>query len=145
MLRPLLLTLLAFVTTARTAPRAAFTTHPTYQTPAGEAFVLTEIATDPDYGYSETQPIKVGTGSANDGPKNERRFLNALAGPNGEPISYTRGGSCCGVKSKNGFMGVAMLDFYEVTWQGSTDTATLYLNMYDPGELKAPVGFAIRK
>jgi hypothetical protein len=68
-----------------------------------------------------------------------------LAEPNGERISYFRAGSCCPVKSKNGFMGTALLDNYRVTWTGSKDTVSIYINMYDYGELKAPVGFTIRK
>lgn len=105
-----------------------------------QTFLLKEISTDPTYGLSSKNPIQTG-----DGPTSERRFLNALAGPNGERISYNRAGSCCPVKSKNGLMGMAMLDNYRVTWQGSKDTVSIYINMYDYAELKAPVGFTIRK
>ena len=108
-------------------------------------FLLTEISTDNTYGLSEKNPVEVGGADKSEGPINERRFLNALAGPNGEPISYYRAGSCCPVKSKNGFMGMAMLDKYRVTWKGSTDTVSIYINMYDYNTLKAPVGFTIAK
>lgn len=110
-----------------------------------QTFLLTEISTDPTYGFLETNPVEVGGMDQSQGPTNERRFLNALAGPNGERVSYHRAGSCCPVKSKNGFMGMAMLDNYRVTWEGSTDTVSVYINMYDYGELKAPVGFTIKK
>lgn len=108
-------------------------------------FLLTEISTDSTYGLSPTNPIEVGGVSHSEGPQNERRFLNALAGPNGEKISYNRAGSCCPVKSKNGFMGTALLDNYRVTYEGAKDTVSIYINMYDSGHLKAPVGFTIRK
>lgn len=111
----------------------------------GGQFILTEISTDPSYGLSEKKPIEVGGVEKREGPLNERRYLNALAGPNGEKVSYYRAGSCCGVKSKNGFMGIAVLDNYRVTWEGSKDTVSIYINMYDYGELKAPVGFTIKK
>ena len=107
-------------------------------------FLLTEISDDASYGYSEKNPVQVG-GGTND-PLNERRYLNALAGPNGEAVSYFRAGSCCYVKSKNAPFGkVVPLDDYRVTWEGSKDTVSIYINMYDAGELKAPKGMSIRK
>ena len=110
-----------------------------------QTFLLTEVSIDKTYGLSEKNPIKVGGVDKNEGPLNERRFLNALVGPNGERVSYQRAGSCCPMKSRNGFMGMAMLDNYRVTWEGSADTVSIYINMYDYGELKAPVGFTIKR
>jgi hypothetical protein len=112
-----------------------------------QTFELTEISTDPTYGLSEKNPIEVGGVDKNEGPQNERRFLNALAGPNGEEISYYRAGSCCPIKSKAdpfGF-GSVMLDNYRVTWEGAEDTVSIYINMYDYGSLKAPIGFTIKE
>jgi len=110
-------------------------------------FELTEVSTDKTYGFSEKNPIQVGGVSTNEGPKNERRFLNALAGPNGEKVSYYRAGSCCAIKSKNNPFGTGtvLLDHYRVIWEGSKDTLSIYINMYDAGELKAPVGFTIKQ
>ena len=109
-----------------------------------QTFLLTEISTNPSYGLSEKNPVEVGGVENREGPINERRYLNALAGPNGEKVTYYRAGSCCPVKSKNGFRGIAMLDNYRVTWEGSKDTVSIYINMYDYGVLKAPVGFTIK-
>ena len=108
-------------------------------------FLITEVSKDETYGYTQENPIMVGGVTTNEGPLNERRFLNALAGPNGESISYNRQGSCCHFETENGFMGGGLLDMYEVTWSGQKEAVILYINMYDPGELKAPVGFTIRK
>jgi hypothetical protein len=108
-------------------------------------FVVTEISQDPKYGLTKNYPVMVGGVKESEGPLNERRYLNALAGPNGEKISYFRAGSCCPVKSENGFNGLGMLDNYRVTWEGSKDTVSIYINMYDFGELKAPVGFGLKK
>jgi hypothetical protein len=94
-------------------------------------FLLTEISTDETYGFSEKNPIKVGGVNRNEGPLNQWRFLNALAGPNGEEVSYYRAGSCCPVKSSNSPFGMAMLDSYSVTWEGSKDTVAIDINMYD--------------
>ncbi len=104
---------------------------------------VTTVSTDKTYGFTQENPIKVGgTGS---GPANERKYLDALAGPNGESISYVRVGSCCSFKTPNGLMGAGFLDRYEVTWSGQASPVYLYLNMYDKDELKAPVGFTIKK
>ena len=109
-------------------------------------FLITEISTDKTYGLSEKNPVEVGGAKNSIGPKNEQRYLNALTGPNGEKISYYRAGSCCPVKSKNALIGgMAMLDLYKVTWEGSKDTVSIYINMYDSGKLKAPFGFGIKE
>ncbi|MEM6641352.1 MAG: 2-dehydro-3-deoxyphosphooctonate aldolase [Bacteroidota bacterium] len=107
-------------------------------------FVISEISSDPRYGFTKKNPIMVGGIKKSEGPLNQRRYLNALSGPNGEPISYYRYSSCCPFKTKNGLMGQGMLDEYRVTWGGSTDTVSVYINMYDFGELKAPLGFDIK-
>ncbi|MCR9248911.1 MAG: 2-dehydro-3-deoxyphosphooctonate aldolase [bacterium] len=109
-----------------------------------ETFVITKISKDPKYGFTPEKAVMVGGVKDSEGPKNERRYLNALAGPNGEEISYFRSGSCCTVKSENGFGGYGMLDNYKVSWTGAKDTVSIYINMYDFGELKAPVGFTLK-
>ncbi len=106
-------------------------------------FQLEGISNDPTYAYDEKNAVKVG-GVAT-GPTNERRYLNALLGPNGEKISYTRLGSCCPTPSKNGLMGSAILDIYEIKYKGLDKPIRLYINMYDPGILKAPKGFTYKK
>lgn len=110
-------------------------------------FKLTEISTDPTYGFSEKNPVQVGGVDKMEGPLNEIRYLNALAGPNGEEVYYYRLGSCCPIKSKNDPFGagVVMLDNYLLTWEGAKDTVSIFINMYDYGELKAPVGFTIKE
>lgn len=105
---------------------------------------ITEISNDPKYGYSPKKPIEVGELSTASGPTNERKYLNLLTGPNGEQVSYYRVGSGWPIKSKNSPFGSAVLDRYYVTWENSKDTISLYLNMYDGGELKAPKGFGIK-
>jgi hypothetical protein len=85
--------------------------------------------------------VKVGGARENAGPKNERRFLNGLRGPNQEVLQYYRAGSCCPFNTPNGvFANSGMLDIYKVYWTGGTDTLTIYINMYDKGDLEIPVG-----
>ena len=115
------------------------------QPTSGDPFALTEISDDKTYGYKESNPIKVGGSNESKGPLNERRFLNALTGPNGEAIEYVRVGSCCPFNTKNGFMGQGMLDKYKITWSGQTEGVFIYINMYDKDKLKIPVGLSVKK
>jgi hypothetical protein len=109
-----------------------------------DAYLLTVPSDDNTYGYQQHNPVKVG--GLTKGPLNERRFLNGLSGPNGERISYYRAGSCCPFKTPNGLLdNTGLLDKYLVTWAGASDTLTIYINMYDEGDLKIPVGFTTRK
>ena len=121
----------------------------TYSPPSfinDQTFALSEIAVDETYGYTQKNPIKVGGAKESSGPLNERRFLNALLGPNGEAVTYNRRGSCCAFETPNGFINnTGLLDIYEVKYEGLDKPITLYLNMYDPGELKAPKGFTFKK
>ena len=108
-------------------------------------YLLTEAAADKSYGFSESNPIDVG-GSVESGAANQRRFLNALLGPNGEEIKYYRAGSCCPFKTPNAYINnIGLLDLYRISWDGSSDTLNLYLNLYDQGDLKIPVGLTARK
>ncbi|EDP95041.1 2-dehydro-3-deoxyphosphooctonate aldolase [Kordia algicida OT-1] len=108
-------------------------------------FVVDEIATDETYGYSPKNAVEVGGARDGEGPSNERRYLNALTGPNGEEITYYRAGSCCPVESENAMFGDhVVLDNYRVTWEGSKDTVSIYINMYDSSKLKAPKGFQLK-
>jgi hypothetical protein len=88
------------------------------------------ISEDKTYGYTESNPIRVG-GDWLDGPARERAYLDNLLGPNGEALSYERKGSFPS--------GDTILDEYRVT--GSGIEVTLYLDEYKFEPLQAPVGF----
>ena len=106
-------------------------------------FEIRLFSDDPSYGYTKENPIMVG-GGVFEGAQNQRRFLNALAGPSGEQISYTRLGSCCHFKTDNSSFGdTGLLDMYAVTYDGLDEQIILFLNMYDSDLLKVPVGFTL--
>jgi len=110
-----------------------------------DMYLLETNSTDDSYGYTSDNPINVGGIHEGDGPINERRFLNALLGPNGEPVSYYRAGSCCAFKTPNGMINnTGMLDIYKITWEGCPKTFDIYINMYDKGDLLIPVGFTAK-
>lgn len=88
------------------------------------------VSADPTYGYTESNPIRVG-GDFLDGPARERAYLNNLFGPNGELLSYERKGSFSS--------GDTILDEYRVTGPGVN--VVLYLDEYKYEPPQAPVGF----
>lgn len=108
-------------------------------------YLLKVYSTDSTYAFTPENAVKVGGIKESNGPKNERRFLNGLAGPNGETLQYSRRGSCCSFKSPNGLFGSGLLDLYSVYWRGSKDTLSIYINMYDKGDLEVPVGLTAKK
>lgn len=141
---PLFLAFSAVFILSACASSTSLTNGPKTKLKDENTFLLKEISTDKTYGYTEGNPIRVG-GALDNGPLNERRFLNALAGPDGQDISYIRTGSCCPFKTPNGIKGTGLLDRYEITIKGMSKKKILYFNMYDRAILKAPVGFTIKK
>ncbi len=109
-------------------------------------YFLTEYASDPNYGVTKELPIKVGGIKENEGPVNERRYLNALLSESGNSLKFYRTGSCCAFTTPNGLIGnTGLLDVYKVYEEGSSDTTLLYFNMYDKGDLFIPTGFKVKE
>jgi hypothetical protein len=108
-------------------------------------FVITEYSTDKKYGYDKDYPINVFYYSTRNETVNQERFLNALAGPKGEKISFEKLESCCPFPTKRSEMGAGFLDVYEVKWNGIKKPILLYMNIYEKGELKVPVGLSLNK
>jgi hypothetical protein len=98
-------------------------------------------STDPSYGYTPSNPIRVGPRTS---AKSHILFLNALRGAQGEPMSYERKGSCCAFETPHSPLGGGMLDIYTIKVQGSDQEIHLFVNMYDPGPAEIPVGFSQR-
>lgn len=101
----------------------------------------TGTSTDPTYGVTAENPVRVGGPTLSDGPKRERAFLESLRGPDGQRLTYQRRGSCCPFSTPQGVLGAGLLDAYQVTYQGLDKPVTIYINFYDPGPPLAPVGF----
>jgi len=108
-------------------------------------FVLTAYSKDKKYGYDPDYPINVFYKNTKDENLNAERFLNALAGPNGEKISFTKLESCCPFPTKKSEMGAGFLDVYELKWEGQNSPIRLYLNIYERGYLLVPMGLSIKK
>lgn len=105
---------------------------------------LTKKAESEQYGLTPEQPVKVGKGPKS-GPANQRDYLDLLRDGQGNPISYERLGSCCPYESENGFMGLAMVDQYEVKYKdksGKKKKTVIYISFYDYEEPLIPFGFS---
>lgn len=108
-------------------------------------FIITEYSKDKKYGYNKDYPINIFYYNTNNEQLNEERFLNALAGPKGEKITYTKVESCCPFPSKRTAMGAGFLNVYEIRWEGQKKPILLYLNIYEKGFLMCPMGLSIKK
>ena len=107
-------------------------------------FILKVYSKDKKYGNDKDYPINVFYKNVASAKENQERFLNALAGPKGEKISYTKTGICCPFPNTKSEMGVASLDVYSITWEGQKKPVILYLNSYEKGALMVPVGFTAK-
>lgn len=108
-------------------------------------FIITEYSKDKKYGYDQDYPINIFYRNTKEDSINQQRFLNALAGPKGEKITYTKLESCCPFPSKRTELGAGFLDVYELKWDGQKKPVKLYLNIYEKGILMVPVGLSLKK
>lgn len=102
---------------------------------------ISEYSTNKKYGLTGKYPVKVGDMSVS----NQRKFLASLAGPNGEELQFHRRGSCCPYKSEAATFGSALVDVYEVKYEGLKKPILIYISFYDKEKLYIPVGFTQRK
>ncbi len=111
--------------------------------PVNAVLRLTKTSTDKTYGFTEGNPLKVGTGPES-GPANQRMYLDLLRDAQGKPIRYKRIQSCCPYTSEHGFMGTALLDQYEISYfdaKKKLRTAIVYISFYDYEEPQILMGF----
>ncbi len=120
-----------------------------YGTSAGKDYLpWLKPTNDPEYGYSKSKPIEIGgflEGRGNDWPD---QYFSSLLGPNGEPTSFERVGSCCAFETKNpkivqAGMKVGFLDVFKVTILGR-EPVLIYVTLYSEGRISAPKGFTTR-
>ena len=79
-------------------------------------FVITEYSKDKKYGYDADYPINLFFQNTRNEKLNQERFLNALAGPKGEKITFSKLESCCPFPTKRTDLGAGLLDVYELKW-----------------------------
>ncbi|MES2575390.1 MAG: 2-dehydro-3-deoxyphosphooctonate aldolase [Bacteroidota bacterium] len=118
---------------------------PNLQLTKDNTFIITEYSKDKKYGYDKDYPVNIFYSNTKNETINQQRFLNALAGPNGEKITYTKLESCCPFPTKRSDMGAGLLDVYEIKWEGQKNPLILYLNIYEKGIVMVPLGLTLNK
>ena len=118
---------------------------PNLQLAENNTFYISEFSKDRKYGYDQDYPINIFFESTRNITINQQRFLNALAGPKGEKITYTKLESCCPFPTKRSEMGAGLLDVYELKWEGQKSPVILHLNIYEKGVLMVPFGLSLKK
>ena len=108
-------------------------------------FVITQFGKDKKYGYDPDYPVNLFFQNTNSETLNEARFLNALAGPSGEKITFTKLETCCPFPTKRSNMGAGFLNVYELKWDGQKKPVKLYLNIYEKGILMVPMGLRLKQ
>ncbi|WP_159799355.1 2-dehydro-3-deoxyphosphooctonate aldolase [Flavobacterium sp. MK4S-17] len=108
-------------------------------------FIITEISNSDKYGYDPDYPVNLGFLSLKSSEVNVDRYFGALTGPQGQKLIYNKIESCCPFPSKRNDMGAGILDIYEVKWEGLKEPKRIHINLYEKGEILAPLGFGIKK
>lgn len=112
---------------------------------SNNTFAITLFSSDKKYGYDPDYPVNIFFQNTRNETLNESRFLNALAGPNGEKITFIRLETCCPFPTKRSDMGAGFLNVYELKWEGQKKPVKLYLNIYEKGILMVPMGLSLKK
>jgi hypothetical protein len=108
-------------------------------------YLLVHNASNSKYAFTSQNPVCVGGIGEASALAPTHFYLNALLGPNGEKTKFFRYGSCCAFKTPNGLIdNVGLLDHYGVYWEGG-DTVSIYINIYDKGNLFIPFGMNAKK
>lgn len=94
---------------------------------------IKEVSTDPNYGFTKKNPIKVGTSKEGGGYANVLEYLGQLKDEKKQPVKFEKVKSCCPHKAP-GFQGNVLLEEYKITYDTraeGTKTATIYLSYYE--------------
>lgn len=104
---------------------------------------VTEVSTDPTYGFSQKNPVKVGTQKGGGGFPNMQAYLDQLKDERRKPVQYQRIKACCTYRPK-GFKNNVLMHEYQITYntlREGTKTATIYLTYYEYEKPKILMGF----
>lgn len=101
---------------------------------------LTQVSTNPKYGFSKENPVKVGAGY-NDVTENITAYLDLLRDAQGKYLKYKQTGSCCNYNSK---VGQARIDIFEISYKnaaGQDKKASVYITFGEYEEPQILAGF----
>jgi hypothetical protein len=118
--------------------------------------LLGSISNNPDYGWSADFPVMLGLAHMVDSAALYReKYLNALLGPQGERVLYERLAPCCPFRTPNQLRlhlkarlhdnEFGLLERYRVWINTAEPARILYVNIYDEGDVIAPLGFTFKQ
>ncbi len=118
-----------------------------------QKFKKLESSTDSTYGYTALKPLLLKKGDPVNSIRNTEKFFFGLYNSKGEFYDVLSRSSIFNPKYtqkemeevgmrniKNGKPAGVMLDSYILVSESKSDTITLYVDIYNNGELKIPVG-----
>lgn len=117
---------------------------PSGDSAAGDFLSIEAEADHRSYGYRPENPVRVRESEGQRGSAASVLYLRGLQGPQGQPISFDRRGSCCPFDHEASGHG-GMLDSYELTWDGQDEPVLLYVDMYRLGVPRVPRGLTARR
>ena len=91
-------------------------------------------ASDPTYGHSPDNPIRVGNTNLYDGRAREENYLLTLRSPEGSEVFFSRQ---LPLYNRAG----EIVDPYTLTYEGLAEPVTLYFDIYEFDTLLVPAGF----
>lgn len=112
--------------------------------------VIEGVSKDFDYGYTPKKPIKLGVTDLSLGTTYPEMYFKALRGSENQQVHFRRVKSCCPFKTINsqeyGFNYLAVLEIYELTYEGLGKNIQVYVNFFDePEKVLAPQGFSYKQ
>jgi len=110
--------------------------------------VLEGVSTQSTYAYNEDAPVKLGVTNRSLAVTYPEKYFKSITGPHGESVTARRVKSCCPFKTANSdefrYQNVAVLEIYEVTYEGLPAPIRVYINFFDQGKVYAPKGFLVK-
>ena len=86
----MLLTIISSCVSTKSTLKNVDDNAPNLRLTSENTFVINQYSKDKKYGYDEDYPINIFYKNSKEDFINQQRFLNALAGPNGEKITYKK-------------------------------------------------------
>jgi hypothetical protein len=101
------------------------------------------------YAFTPDEPVKLGVAKRALALTYIEKYFNSITGPNGEVVRYKRFKSCCPYKTVNSeeypYQNLAVLEVYQVIYDGLKEPVLIYINFFDEGKVLAPKGFLIKR
>jgi hypothetical protein len=101
------------------------------------------------FAFTPEEPVKLGVTKRDLALTYIEKYFNSITGPNGEVVRYKRLKSCCPYKTVNSeefpYQNLAVLEVYQVLYDGLKEPILIYINFFDEGKVMAPKFFLVKR